>query len=90
MICISTCRLDDMVQIDIADNGCGIPPENLERIFETFFASKEVGQGTGLGMSISYGIIQKHGGDIQVVSAVGLGTTFSITLPFNGDEEPDG
>ena len=86
VICISTLDLGDMVQIDITDNGSGIPPENLEKIFEPFFTTKEVGKGTGLGMSISYEIIKKHGGDIQVASELGQGTTFSITLPIGGGE----
>jgi len=90
IICISTLDLGDMVQIDITDNGSGIPAENLEKIFEPFFTTKEVGKGTGLGMSISYEIIQKHGGDIQVASEVGQGTTFSITLPIKGEGNLDG
>lgn len=89
LICISTRSLGDMVQIDITDNGMGIPDENLEKIFEPFFTTKDVGQGTGLGMSISYEIIQKHGGDIQVASTVGQGTTFTITLPIEGEGETD-
>lgn len=89
VICISTQDLGDMVQIDITDNGSGIPAENLKKIFEPFFTTKEVGKGTGLGMSISYEIIQKHGGDIQVASEVGQGTTFSITLPIGGEGVSD-
>ncbi len=84
VICISTLDLGDMVQIDITDNGSGIPEENLKKIFEPFFTTKEIGKGTGLGMSISCEIIKKHGGDIQVASEVGQGTTFSITLPIEG------
>ena len=90
VICISTHDLGEWVQIDITDNGSGIPAENLEKIFEPFFTTKEVGKGTGLGMSISYEIIQKHGGDIQVASEVGQGTTFSITLPVIGKGESNG
>lgn len=73
-------RTDDVV-IKIQDNGTGIPDEIKERIWEPFFTTKEVGVGTGLGMSISYGIIQKHGGEIELDSTVGVGTTFTITLP---------
>ena len=69
------------VEIRICDTGCGIPPENLERIFDPFFTTKEVGRGTGLGLSVSYGIIQTHGGDISVSSAPGAGSRFIITLP---------
>ncbi len=90
VICISTQDLGDWVEITITDNGVGIPPENLEKIFEPFYTTKKVGEGTGLGMSISYEIIQKHGGDIQVASEVGQGTTFSITLPLEGEGEADG
>ncbi|MFB3779012.1 MAG: ATP-binding protein [Bryobacteraceae bacterium] len=69
------------VDIHISDTGCGIPPENLERIFDPFFTTKGVGHGTGLGLSVSYGIIQAHGGDISVTSTPGSGTTFTISLP---------
>ncbi|MBI3140507.1 MAG: histidine kinase [Rhodocyclales bacterium] len=69
------------VWIEIADSGCGIPEENLPRIFEPFFTTKPVGRGTGLGLSLSYSIVQKHGGRIEVASEPGQGTTFRITLP---------
>jgi two-component system NtrC family sensor kinase len=71
-----------MVEISVTDTGCGIPPANLERIFEPFFTSKEVGKGTGLGLSVSYGIVKAHGGKINVESAVGEGTTFHVLLPI--------
>jgi signal transduction histidine kinase len=79
------------IQIVIADTGVGIPAENLRRIFEPFFTTKAVGLGTGLGLSIVYGIIGKHGGQIEVQSAVGQGSTFTITLPINlaGAVPPD-
>ncbi len=72
---------DDMVWVSIADTGCGIPPELLHRIFEPFFTTKPVGSGTGLGLSLSYGIVNKHGGRIEVASTVGSGTTFTVRLP---------
>lgn len=72
----------EQIYVAISDNGCGIPEENLGRIFEPFYTTKEVGKGTGLGMSISYEIVQGHGGDIQVASVVGEGTTFTISLPL--------
>lgn len=68
--------------IVVEDNGCGIPPELLDRIFDPFFTTKEVGLGTGLGLSIVYGIIEKHQGSISVESRVGEGTRFTIRLPW--------
>jgi two-component system, NtrC family, sensor kinase len=73
-----------MVEVTIADTGCGIPEKNLRRIFDPFFTSKEVGKGTGLGLSVSHGIIEGHGGLIEVQSEVGEGSTFSVFLPLNG------
>ncbi len=74
-------RPDGPVEIGISDTGCGIPPENIDRVFDPFFTTKEVGRGTGLGLSVSYGIIQAHNGDISVSSAPGAGSRFAITLP---------
>jgi len=73
------------VEITIADTGCGIPPEDLDKLFDPFFTTKEVGKGTGLGLSVSYGIIQRHGGTIRVQSEVGKGTRFFIWLPIEAD-----
>ncbi len=70
------------VRIEFEDNGPGIRPENLSKIFDPFFTTKPVGQGTGLGLSLSYGIIQEHGGRITAQSEVGRGTTFVIELPI--------
>ncbi|HEY7313231.1 MAG TPA: response regulator [Gemmataceae bacterium] len=70
------------VAIDVRDSGCGIKPENLPHIFDPFFTTKPVGQGTGLGLSVSYGIIRDHGGSIEVESEVGRGTLFRIRLPL--------
>lgn len=72
---------DDNVWIDIEDNGAGISGENIKKIFEPFFTTKPVGQGTGLGLSLSYGIIQKHRGRIEVESKVGVGSKFRVVLP---------
>jgi two-component system NtrC family sensor kinase len=72
---------DGHIKISISDTGCGIPPENIERIFDPFFTTKGVGHGTGLGLSVSYGIVQNHNGDINVFSTVGVGTTFAVSLP---------
>ncbi|MGY4664916.1 two-component system NtrC family sensor kinase [Pseudomonas chlororaphis] len=71
------------VWIEVADNGSGIPPDSLQKIFDPFFTTKPVGQGTGLGLSLSYGIVKKHRGDISVRSEVGVGTTFRVELPVH-------
>ncbi|MCB2145806.1 MAG: ATP-binding protein [Deltaproteobacteria bacterium] len=67
--------------IDVSDNGTGITPENMEKIFAPFFTTKPVGKGTGLGLSVCFGIVQQMGGKMEVTSTVGKGTTFSIVLP---------
>ncbi len=67
--------------IDVCDEGVGIPPENMSQLFEPFFTTKEVGAGTGLGLSIAYGIVQEHGGWIEVSSEVGKGSCFTVFLP---------
>jgi two-component system NtrC family sensor kinase len=74
------------VEMLFTDTGPGIIPEHMGRIFEPFFTTKPVGQGTGLGLPVSYGIIKRHGGDILVRSKVGQGTTFTVRLPV--EEEP--
>jgi len=71
----------DAVEIVIQDTGCGIPAEDLEKIFEPFFSTKPPGQGTGLGLAISHGLIQQLGGEIRVSSTVGKGTAITISLP---------
>ncbi len=83
---IISARASDLngVMVKIADTGCGIPEENLSRIFDPFFTTKDT-SGTGLGLSVSYGIINSHGGSIEVESSVGVGTTFTINLPINPD-----
>jgi len=70
------------IEISISDTGCGIPPENLDKIFDPFFTTKEVGHGTGLGLAVTYGIVERHGGSIRVQSKVGKGSTFTIWLPL--------
>lgn len=73
----------NFVKIDVQDTGCGIPPENLHRIFDPFFSTKEniIGSGTGLGLAMVYGIVRQTEGFLKVASTVGEGTTFSIFLP---------
>jgi signal transduction histidine kinase len=73
-----------LARIAIEDQGIGISPENLEHIFDPFFTTKEVGKGTGLGLSIAHGIVQDHGGSIEVTSTPGLGSQFLIYLPRVG------
>ncbi len=84
------------IRIVVRDTGCGIPEGNQARIFDPFFTTKPVGQGTGLGLSVSYGIIHEHGGKIEVespapdpVSGTAAGTLFRITLPVSSAEELD-
>jgi signal transduction histidine kinase len=71
----------ETVSIEVADTGIGIEPDNLQKIFDPFYTTKPVGQGTGLGLSLSYGIVKKHQGDISVRSEVGVGSTFRVELP---------
>jgi len=68
--------------VSIGDTGCGIAPEHLGRIFDPFFTTKPVGQGTGLGLSVSQSIVHKHGGRIEVESRIGQGTRFTVRLPL--------
>jgi signal transduction histidine kinase len=80
---VSLVRSDNTALVAFQDSGIGIPPENLSRIFDPFFTTKPEGQGTGLGLSVSYGIISNHNGHIQVESSVGKGSTFTIILPID-------
>jgi signal transduction histidine kinase len=80
-LCISLVQADGAAAISVQDTGVGIPPENLNRIFDPFFTTKPEGEGTGLGLSVSYGIITNHSGRIEVESTPGEGTTFTIVLP---------
>jgi len=73
----------ETVWIEVEDNGSGIPAENIKRIFEPFFTTKPVGSGTGLGLSVSYGIVQRHQGRIDVRSELGKGTVFRVILPIS-------
>ncbi|PYV08198.1 MAG: hypothetical protein DMG07_26485, partial [Acidobacteria bacterium] len=83
---IRTRASDSSVEVEIEDNGVGIPRENLKRIFEPFFTTKGVGQGTGLGLSISYGIIEQHRGKIQVASTPRKGSIFTVRLPCSQEK----
>jgi two-component system, NtrC family, sensor kinase len=81
-VTVETAAGDGSVTLTIADNGEGIPAENLSKIFDPFFTTKSEGKGVGLGLAVSYGIIQAHGGDIEVKSQPGQGTTFTVSLPL--------
>jgi len=74
------------VILEIKDTGIGIPPENLTKIFDPFFTTKDVGRGTGLGLAVCYGIVSEHGGRLDARSTVGVGTTFTISLPKASDQ----
>jgi PAS domain S-box-containing protein len=76
----------ESVRIVISDNGSGIQPEHLPKIFEPFFTTKKVGEGTGLGLWVSYGIVKSFRGDIKVESGKGKGTSFTVTLPLSSKE----
>jgi signal transduction histidine kinase/ligand-binding sensor domain-containing protein len=80
-IWLSTKQIGDDVLIKIKDNGSGIPNKILDKIFQPFFTTKASGQGTGLGLSMSYDIIKSHGGELKVESKEGEGTTFTIVIP---------
>ena len=74
---------DQFVRIQFADTGCGIPPENLDKVFDPFFTTKDAGKGTGLGLAVAYGIIEKHRGKVWMESEVGQGATCIIELPVS-------
>ncbi|MDD4928632.1 MAG: PAS domain S-box protein [Gallionella sp.] len=80
-ITLRTGQTADKIWVEVQDTGVGIPPENIARLFEPFFTTKPVGQGTGLGLSVSYRIIEKHHGKIEVHSDIGKGSTFRVWLP---------
>jgi len=86
-IAIKTYRQGEFVCVDVSDTGKGIEEENLSKIFDPFFTTKPTGQGTGLGLSVSYEIVKKHGGDIKVRSLPGAGTTFTVMLPLKQQPE---
>jgi signal transduction histidine kinase len=82
MVKVSTKKIGDKVEITIADNGLGIPKNIVDKIFQPFFTTKPTGEGTGLGLSLSYDIIKAHGGEIKVQSREGEGSEFIIMLPI--------
>lgn len=80
---VETRREGERVTVRVSDDGCGIKPENLKKIFDPFFTTKPVGEGTGLGLSVTYSIVERHGGTISVESRLGEGTTFTVALPVD-------
>jgi two-component system NtrC family sensor kinase len=80
---VTTSQNADEIKVEISDTGMGIVEENIGKIFDSFFTTKDEVKGVGLGLSVCYGFIKDHGGDIQVKSQVDAGTTFTITLPLH-------
>jgi signal transduction histidine kinase len=83
-------RDDANVRITITDDGIGIEPDDLPKVFEPFFTTKPVGEGTGLGLWVSYGIVRSLRGDVSVRSVKGKGTSFTIVLPLNAKDYQNG
>jgi signal transduction histidine kinase len=81
IVSVGTRRNNGMVEIRVADNGNGIPQKILDKIFQPFFTTKPTGEGTGLGLSLSYDIIKAHGGEIKVETREGEGSAFIVQLP---------
>ena len=81
-VTVKTWSDEGNIYVSVADTGCGMPGDRINRIFEPFYTTKEVGKGTGLGLSLAYDIVKKHKGDIKVDSEVGKGTTFTIKIPI--------
>ena len=83
VVSVHTKRMGDKVEIKVADNGGGIPKNIIDKIFQPFFTTKPTGQGTGLGLSLSYDIVKAHDGELTVTSEQGSGACFIIKLPVN-------
>src|SRR5205814_2100861 len=81
-VSVSTKKLNNKIEIRVRDNGNGIPQKVVDKIFQPFFTTKPTGQGTGLGLSLSYDIIKAHGGEIKVETKAGEGSEFIIQLPI--------
>ena len=87
-VSIRTRVIEGVCQVQVQDSGCGIPPHILPRIFDPFFTTKATGEGTGLGLSVSLGIVERHGGRLLVDSEVGRGSTFTLCLPVVRESYP--
>jgi two-component system NtrC family sensor kinase len=86
VVVVSSCSASH-IRVDVADNGPGIPESKLKRIFDPFFTTKEAGKGTGLGLWVSYSIMEKMDGTISVKSQVGQGATFTVEIPISLPEK---
>jgi signal transduction histidine kinase len=86
-IMLTTSVEDEEVVVKVSDTGTGIETENLSKIFDPFFTTKAVGSGTGLGLAVSYGIVQEHAGTIEVASEIGHGTTFRLVFPMTQKQQ---
>ena len=82
-VTVITKKINDKVEIKVADNGNGIPQNIIDKIFQPFFSTKPAGQGTGLGLSLSYDIVKAHGGELRVETKENEFTSFIIILPIN-------
>jgi signal transduction histidine kinase len=79
---VATLKSGNEIKITVRDNGIGIPPSALQKIFQPFYTTRATGSGTGLGLSLNYNIIKAHGGEINVMSSEGMETKFTVVLPI--------
>ena len=86
-VTVHTKKIKNQVEISVTDNGNGIPQKVLDKIFQPFFTTKPTGSGTGLGLSLSYDIVKTHGGEMNVETKEGEGTTFTIHIPVNNSNK---
>ncbi len=86
VVAVSTGKTGDLIELRVKDNGNGVSPKVLDKIFQPFFTTKPTGQGTGLGLSLSYDIVKAHGGELKVETKEGEGSVFIIVLPVNSDQ----
>jgi two-component system NtrC family sensor kinase len=82
-------RRGDQVVVSVCDTGIGIPADQIHRIFDPFFTTKRVGEGVGLGLSIAFDIVRRHGGTLRAANREPHGATFEVVLPLNGLQEAD-
>ena len=87
---VKTISMGEWIHIEFSDTGSGIREEHLDKVFDAFFTTKDSVKGVGLGLSVCYGFVKDHGGDLKVVSKVGEGTTFTIVLPIHKEGQSGG